>query len=90
MENVNLINTKKNIRENVLKILSRITRIDYSNISDDVFIREELGIDSLIAIEIIANIEMMYDIEIDENLIADIEIVGDLINLIDSIITNKR
>lgn len=90
MKKAEAINNSISIRINIIKILSKITRIDFSGISDDVLIREELGIDSLIAIEILANIEMMYNIKIDEKLMSDINTVGDFIGMVESIVGNDQ
>lgn len=77
------------IRKSIIDIVSRITRIDRSGISDTVLIREELGIDSLMAIEIVANIEKHFTISVDESLLQDVQTVGNFISLIESII-NKN
>jgi len=90
MNNVDTKYDSKSIRMNIIKILSKISRIDYSGILDSVLIREELGIDSLMAIEIIANIELMYNIKIDESLMKDINTVGDFVNLIESIVSGRE
>jgi len=82
----NTINTQE-IRKDIIEIVSRITRIDQSGISDDVLIREELGIDSLMAIEIVANIEKYYNVRIDESLLDPLETVGEFIAVVESIIS---
>jgi acyl carrier protein len=64
------------VREQVGRIVSRIARIDISEIADDVLIREELGIDSLMAMEIVANCETALGIELDEGDLAGVETVG--------------
>lgn len=77
------------IREEIIGIVSRITRVSQSGISNDVLIRDELGIDSLMAIEIIANIEKHYDVTIDESLLNDVETVGEFIQLIENVVRKK-
>jgi acyl carrier protein len=44
---------------------------------------EELGLDSLMAIEILAKIEKRFDIIIEESLLANINTVGDFIQAIE-------
>jgi acyl carrier protein len=63
--------------------LSEITGIDSSGITYDTLIFEELGLDSLMAIEILAKIEKQFDIIIEETLLADIKTVGDFIQAIE-------
>ncbi|UCF99257.1 MAG: acyl carrier protein [Spirochaetaceae bacterium] len=75
--------TSAEIRQRVKQIVSRISRIDPEEFADDIIIREELGIDSLMAMEIIATCEKHLDIEIDETAFADIETVADFLNLIE-------
>ena len=70
------------IHQDIIKVLSKITRIDESSINDDVLIRDELGIDSLMGIEIIAKVEKHYSIHLDESLLFEINRVGDFINLV--------
>jgi acyl carrier protein len=72
------------IYQDIIKVLAKITRIDASSINDDVLIRDELGIDSLMGIEIIAKVEKYYNIHLEESLLLEINRVGDFINLVKS------
>ena len=58
-------------------IVARISRIDRSEFAEDVLIREELGIDSLMAMEIIATVERDLSIEIDEAEMFGVQTVGE-------------
>ena len=75
-----LLSTEE-IIETVKQIVSRISRIDAEEFEASVTIREELGIDSLMAMEIIATCEKHLNIKIDESKFVDIETVGDFLNL---------
>jgi len=68
-----------------IEILSKITRIDSTGITYDTLIFEELGLDSLMAIEILARVEKQFDIIIEESLLSDIDTVGDFIHIIENI-----
>ena len=72
------------IHQDIIKVLAKITRIDASSIDDNVLIRDELGIDSLMGIEIIAKVEKHYNIHLEESLLLEINRVGDFINLVKS------
>ena len=72
------------IDQDIIKVLAKITRIDASSINDNVLIQDELGIDSLMGIEIIAKVEKCYNIHLEESLLLDINRVGDFINLVKS------
>lgn len=82
----NVCNGRKEeeIRQDILKFLANITRIDVSSIHDDVLIRDELGIDSLMGIEIIAKVEKFYNIHLEESLLLEMNRVGDFIDLVRS------
>ena len=66
----------------IKQIVSRISRIDVAELDDRLLIREELGIDSLMAMEIIATCEKLLGLKIDETLFADIQTVGDFMDLL--------
>ena len=69
--------------KNIINILSKITRIDSSGITYDTLIFEELGFDSLMAIETLARIEKQFDIVIEESLLAAVNTVGDFVQIIE-------
>jgi acyl carrier protein len=79
-----------NVNTTLIDTLSEITRIDSSGITYDTLIFEELGLDSLMAIEILAKIEKQFDINIEETLLADINTVGDFIQAIEEKIKIKK
>jgi acyl carrier protein len=72
-----------NMNTALIDTLSKITRIDSSNITYETLIFEELGLDSLMAIEILAKIEKQFDITIEDSLLADIKTVGDFVQTIE-------
>jgi acyl carrier protein len=69
-------------KNDIKQIVSRISRIDVAEMDDRVLIREELGIDSLMAMEIIAGCEKLLGVKIEEALFADIRTVGDFLELL--------
>ncbi len=72
------------LRTRIAAIVSRISRIDSSEFSDEVLIREELGIDSLMAMEILATCEKELGLELDESTFACVETVGEFFLLLQS------
>ena len=78
-----LKNKITDFNKEIVKILSKITRIDLKGITYDTLIFEELGLDSLMAIEILARIEKQFDIIIEESLLADVDTVGDFVQIIE-------
>lgn len=77
-------------RKKIKQTLSIITRVDEDYFSEDTLIREELGIDSLMAMETLAAIETIYNIEIDENKAFEIVSVGDMMCLIEEYLERKK
>jgi len=74
----------------VREIMSSISRIDIEELDSDVRIREELGVDSLMAMEIVATCEKHLDICIDEGQLYDVETIGDFERLIVTIYNEKH
>jgi acyl carrier protein len=79
----------KNIQEELKNLVSLITRIDVSELSEEVRVREELSIDSLMAMEIVAACEKRFDIQIDEEQLFEIETVGEFYNLVVRLLKEK-
>jgi acyl carrier protein len=84
MDKVDNFKKDEEIRQDIIEVLAKITRIDATTIDDNVLIRDELGIDSLMGIEIIAKVEKHYDIHLEESLLLEINRVGDFIDLVKS------
>jgi len=78
------------IMNEVKRIVAKISRINESEFEERVLIREELGIDSLMGMEIIANCEKALDIRIDESRFAAIETVGDFLNMVKQLYDRKH
>jgi len=70
------------LKNQITQIVAKIARIDAGELQDHVRIREELGIDSLMSMEIIARLEKALGIRIDETLFADVQTVDDFNKLI--------
>ena len=63
-------------------IVSRVSRIEVEDLQDHLLIREELGIDSLMAMEIIATCEKHLGIRMDEALFSEVQTVKDFLVLL--------
>ncbi|HPO50458.1 MAG TPA: acyl carrier protein [Spirochaetota bacterium] len=71
-------------------IISKIARMDRENIRDDSRLRDELFIDSLLAIQIAALIEKKYQIKLDETEIFNVDNVKDIVDLVKEYSENKE
>ena len=57
--------------------------IDESKVTMDARFREDLGADSLDAVEIIMQIEEEFGVEISEEVIQDMKVIGDIVKYIE-------
>ena len=69
------------LKREIKRIVSGISRIDASELEDHLKIRDELGIDSLMAMEILGTCEKRLRLSLDEKLFADVQTVGDFLDL---------
>ena len=78
------------IREELKDKIADIANLRDKEVNDDTLIRDELGIDSIMAMEILANIEKFYNIDIEEQKALQLNTVGKFLNYIESKVTAKR
>jgi acyl carrier protein len=78
------------IRNDVKKLVARIARMDARKIKESASIRDDLGIDSLAAMEILASVEKRLGIVIDEAKAFDIVTVKDLLDLVMGYLKKKK
>jgi len=83
------VSDNRNIIDEIKKTISEISRINLFDLDDNIKIREELGIDSLMAIEIIAKCERRFKINIDETKLDSIQTIGDFIKFILNLMGRK-
>ncbi len=72
-------------REDIKEIISRISRIPVEELDDDVRISEDLGVDSIMAMEIIGTLEIKLGVTLDSEQFAYVDEVGDFLDLIEEL-----
>jgi acyl carrier protein len=82
MGDVQQVRDPESLKDQIRQIVSKISRIDPGELQDHVLIREELGIDSLMSMEIIARCEKLLGTKIDESGFFDVQTVGDFFDLL--------
>jgi acyl carrier protein len=82
MGDVQQVRDSESLKDEIRQIVSTIARIDPGELQEHVLIREELGIDSLMSMEIIARCEKLLEIKIDESRFFDVQTVGDFFDLL--------
>lgn len=75
--------------ENIKQILKEELKIDEKKITNEAKLSEDLGIDSIDAVELIMKIEETYEIEVDENKLKEVKTFGQLVNYIQSLTESK-
>jgi len=82
--------SKKNIRNDVKKLVGQIARMDSRSVKENASIRDDLGIDSLAAMEILASIEKRLGIIIDEAKAFGVGTVEALLDLVMQSLKKKK
>ena len=80
------INKGNDVRKDVFSLIAQIARMDPGSIKENDKIKDDLGVDSLAAMEILAAIEKRLGIVIDEAKAFNIVTVKDLLDLVTSYI----
>lgn len=78
------------VRNDVKKLVAQIARMDFRKVKENASIRDDLGIDSLAAMEILASIEKRLGIVIDEAKAFDVVTVRDLLDLVTECFKKKK
>jgi acyl carrier protein len=70
------------IRTHVRELIAEITERDPSEVSDTALFIEDLGIDSLMAIEMLVSMDKKYKVQIPEEEFKDIKCVNDAVAVV--------
>ena len=74
------------VKKDVKKIASKITEISEEELSDDAVFTDDLGIDSMMALEIVASIEKKYKVRISEEEIPAIRSLQNVYDLLEKLL----
>ncbi len=69
-------------KDSVKEIISKVAGYPVDEIHDDIHIRDDLLVDSLKQMEIVARIEHHFGIPLDEGEMANLETLGDFLDLV--------
>lgn len=73
------------MQEKVLEIIADQFGVDVEDLNEDLSFKEDLEADSIQLMELVMTLEDEFDTEIDEEDIASIETVGDVIDYIENL-----
>ena len=82
--------TADDIRTEVRRLVAEITEREPGEISDSAHFIEELGIDSLMAIEMMVAVDKKYKVEISEEEFGKITNVNDAVDLVQRLLAAKN
>jgi acyl carrier protein len=68
--------------EQVKKVLASALNIDVVNVDENSSLKEDLGIDSLAAVELAMELESTFDIRIEDDELTGLKTVGDIVALL--------
>jgi len=72
----------ENIDKEVKTLISKVIKAPEDRLKDEANIFSDLGVDSLLGVEIFAALDKKYNINIPEEKLKDVQTVGDLVSLV--------
>lgn len=72
------------VLEKIKEILAEQLDVDENSITPDSLLVEDLGADSLDAIDIVMSVEDEFKIEVPDEIVEKIESVGDILNFVEN------
>jgi len=82
--------TADEIRKEVRRLVAEITERSPEEVSDSALFQEDLGIDSLMAIEMLVAVDKKYRIQVPEEEFAEIKNVNDAVTLVERHLAAKN
>lgn len=70
--------------EEIKKVLVDALNVDAEDVTEKANLKDDLGIDSLSAVELALELETEFDVKIDDEELAKLETVQDIIDIINS------
>ena len=80
-----MITDLETIKGAIKKILSKIVEVDEGKIKEDANLIEDLGADSMMALEVMAALEKKYNITIPEEDLVKMATLKDIVGLVSSL-----
>jgi len=78
------------IEQQLKQIVAAVAGIPMADLEDDHRLRDELMLDSLKEMEIVARTEIKFDISLDEGELADIKTLGDFRRIVEAYLAAKK
>lgn len=81
--------TKDNLRNEIRALIAEILEVDEKNITPDAKFVDELGMDSMMALEILASAEKKYKIKISEEYLTKVTNLNNIVDIIQKLVEKK-
>ncbi len=78
------------IKQHVRAVIAELTEVDVENVKDDTKFVEELGADSLTALELIARLEKQYKVKITEANLKRLSTLVDTVQVLEEAMTELK
>jgi acyl carrier protein len=81
--------TELEIRESIKKVIANVSDIDLADIGDSASFKEDLGLDSLVLLEISVDIGLQFALDIPEEQLMQLHTVQDAVELVQQCLVAK-
>jgi len=78
-----------NLEQEIKALIAEIVEIDVDKITPDAKLVEDLGMDSMMALEILASVEKKYKIKIDEEYLTKLTTLKQIVEIARTILEKK-
>jgi acyl carrier protein len=86
---MNMATSTENIENEIRTVIAEILEVDESKIEKDTNFNDDLGMDSMMALEILASIEKKYRIKISEEYLTKVTSLSNIVDIVRTIIGTK-
>jgi acyl carrier protein len=81
--------TEMEIRDSIKKVVASVSDIDLADIGDAASFKEDLGLDSLVLLEISVDIGLQFELDIPEEQLMQLRTVQDAVELVQQCLVAK-
>jgi len=81
--------TDDNLEKDIRSLIAEILEVDESKITRDAKFIDDLGMDSMMALEILASVEKKYKVKIPEEYLTKVTSLGSIIEVAKALINKK-
>lgn len=80
--------TETDIRQKIKDVIADVSDIAVADIGDQAAFVEDLGLDSLVMLEISVDIELQFDLEVPEDVLSELHTVQDAVDFVQQSLVN--